>query len=191
VDEISLQSSSQRLAYFYCNRNEESRREPGNVLRSFVKQLSISPDSLEIQDALVGKYTAKRQSGFSSNQLTDSEVESLLEELMQAYSKTILVLDALDECNSKTRSALIETFDRLIKVNPTLKIFISSRRDDDIQYRLNQKVNLGIEATDNGKDIQKFVCTRLDENQWRRRRPLSEGLRKEIIEIIFYKSDGM
>jgi ankyrin repeat domain-containing protein 50 len=139
----------------------------------------------------VEKYTTKRQSGFSSTQLTYSEAESLLEELMQAYSKIILVLDALDECNSKTRSALIETFDRLIKVNPTLKIFISSRRDDDIQYILNQKVNLGIEATDNGKDIQKFVCTQLDENQWRRRRPLSEGLRKEITEIIFSKSDGM
>lgn len=161
------------------------------MLRSFIKQLSTSPDSLDIQDVLVEIYTAKRQSGFSSNQLTDSEAESLLQELMQAYSKTILVLDALDECNEKTRSALIEVFDRLTKTNPTLKLFISSRRDDDIQYRLHKEANLGIEATDNEEDIRNFVRTRLEEDQKRRRKPLSDGLQKEITKVLFSKSAGM
>ena len=191
IDHFSNRPHNEALAYFYCNRNEELRRDPENVLRSFVKQLSISRDEQAIQDALVEIYKKKKRTGFSSAQLTYEEAESLLSNLMQAYSRTTLVLDALDECRESSRFALIDTFGRLITVSSQLKILISSRRDQDIKLQLEKKANIGIEATDNQDDISKFVLVRINEDQQRRRIALSDILRKQIVETLLDKSRGM
>ena len=191
IDHFSNRPHNEALAYFYCNRNEESRRDPENVLRSFVKQLSISRDEQAIQDALVEIYKKKQRSGFASAQLTYEEAESLLSKLMQAYSRTTLVLDALDECREGSRLALIDTFRRLIELSSQLKILISSRRDQDIKLQLEMEASVGIEATDSQDDISKFVLARIGEDQERRRRPLSDTLRQEIVETLLDKSQGM
>jgi Cdc6-like AAA superfamily ATPase len=191
IDSFFSRPYEEALAYFYCDRNEESRQDPENILRSFVKQLSISQDEEAIQDVLVEIYKKKKRTGFASSQLTFEEAESLLLNLMQAYSRTTLVLDALDECREGSRSMLIDSFARLIKVSPQLKIFISSRRDKDIKLQLEKESNVGIEATDNQDDISKFVLARIDEDQQRRRRPFSDKLRRQIFETLLDKSQGM
>ena len=61
IDHFSKRPHDEALAYFYCDRNEESRRDPENVLCSFVKQLSISPDEQAIQDLLVEIYKKKQR----------------------------------------------------------------------------------------------------------------------------------
>ncbi len=161
------------------------------MLRSFVKQLSISRDERAIQDALVEIYKKKQRTGFASAQLTYEEAESLLPNLMQAYSRTTLVLDALDECHEGSRIALIDTFGRLLKVSPWLKILISSRRDHDIKLQLEKEANVGIEATDNHDDISKFVLASIDEDHQRRRKPLPDELRQQIVQTLLDKSQGM
>jgi len=191
INNFSNRLHDEALAYFYCNRNEESRRNPENVLRSFVKQLSISRDERAIQGALTEIYKKKQRTGFASAQLTYEEAESLLPILMQAYSRTTLVLDALDECHEDSRIALIDTFGRLIKVSPWLKILISSRRDHDIKLQLEKEANVGIEATDNHDDISKFVLARIDEDHQRRRTPLSDKLREQVVQTLLDKSQGM
>lgn len=179
------------MAYFYCNRNEESRRDPGNVLRCFVKQLAISQDKQAIRDVVLQMYKEKQGTGFASTHLTYKEAEGLLPKLMRPYSQTTLVIDALDECHEESRLKLIATFDRLIEDLPQLKIFISSRRDGDIKHQLHKKANLGIEATDNQNDIAKFVHDTIETNQQQRRLPISDDLRKQIVETLLHKSRGM
>jgi NACHT domain len=191
IDHISNGPGDQALAYFYCNRNEDTRRDPGNILRSFTKQLSISPDEDAIQNALVEVYEKKRKTGFASAKLTFEESQSLLLTLVQSYSKTTLVLDALDESEEGIRGDLIDFFNHLINKSQHLKIFISSRRDDDIKRQLEKEANVGIEATDNENDISKFVAEKIDQGQKRRRRAISEGLRNEIIQTLLEKSQGM
>jgi hypothetical protein len=66
------------LAYFYCSRNEDDRRNPASVLRSFVKQLSISSNSAQLHSALTEKYAEKYRSGFSSAHFSNKEAENLL-----------------------------------------------------------------------------------------------------------------
>lgn len=161
------------------------------MLRSFVKQLSISRDEQAIQGTLAEIYKKKQRTGFASAQLTYEEAESLLPNLMQAYSRTTLILDALDECYESSRIALIDTFDRLIKMSPWLKILISSRRDHDIKLQLEKEANVGIEATDNHDDIRKFVLARIDEDHRRRRVPLSDKLREQLVQTLLDKSQGM
>lgn len=175
----------------FTNRNEDARRNLEKIFRSFVKQLSISSSPNDLQASLVQLYHQKREAGFSSQTVTIEESEPLLLKLMTAYTHTVLVLDALDECEPPVRAQLIEIFNRLIDKAHRLKIFVSSRRDSDITYQLGKEANVGIEATDNKNDIGKFVSHTIKEAQARRRNPIPKDLQDEIIQVLLEKSGGM
>lgn len=136
-------------------------------------------------------YKGKRDTGFASAQLTYKEAEALLPQLMRAYSRTTLILDALDECYEKSRLKLIHTFNHFIQDSPLLKVFISSRCDEDIKHQLEMEANLGIKATDNQNDIAKFIQDTIDADQSSRRFPLSDGLRNQIVQTLLNKSAEM
>lgn len=182
---------SEALAYFYCNRGEEPRRNPDNVLRSFVRQLALAGDRGKIHTALLQLYDEKHKQG--SNVLHPSECESLLVQFASAYTKVTLILDALDECHPEERTGLIEVFDKLIAGSGNIKILVSSREDHDISQRLTKKSNVGIKATDNSDDIAKFVSREINKGADSKDRTIKipDQLKREIIDQIFDGSQGM
>ncbi|KNG86811.1 hypothetical protein ANOM_004652 [Aspergillus nomiae NRRL 13137] len=190
VDEF-LHAQGQKLVYFYCNRNEELRRKPKEILCNFVKQLSIADDQTVIHDSLLQIYDDRRQRGFLSKDLSLEESEALLTQLISTYPKTILVLDALDESEEGSRQGLINYLCRLVDQIQNLKIFISSRRDEVIASRLETNANVGIDATDNQDDIAKFVSQKIDEDEKKRANPISSELKHDIVRILLDKSQGM
>lgn len=166
---------------------------PENILRSFVKQLAVSPENDAVHHSLTQIYYQKAASGFNSKELSFAESEAVLIQLIGTYqcTTTTLVVDALDECHESLRRELIEAFDRLIDKSTSLKILISSRRNDDIQRRLGQKANVGISATDNQKDISKFVADEIEKNKKDRRIQIPKDLQEQIIQTLLVKSEGM
>jgi hypothetical protein len=162
-------------------------------LQSYVKQLSKSPSDGAIQQVLVDVYKENQRKGGASAKLSFEESESLVLELARAYSETILILDALDESYVEDREDLMEALDRLVSQSANIKILISSRRDNNIKRRLKLEINLGIEATDNRDDISKFVHEKIQRAQQgqHRNKPISEGLRDEIVTTLLDKSEGM
>ncbi|RFU29639.1 hypothetical protein B7463_g6719, partial [Scytalidium lignicola] len=191
IDHLSGFSSNQTLAYFYCKRDENLRCDPDNVLRCFVRQLSISPGSESVRTHLVELYKMKESKGFASAELSFEESLNLLEEFVQIYSQATLILDALDEVNEGQRQKLIHVFSDLVKKTTRLKVFISSRRNDDIKSLLEMKENISISATDNENDITKYLREKIDYNQKERRYPISDNLKTEIVNRISSESDGM
>lgn len=179
------------LAYFYCNRNEESRRYPIKILHSFIRQLSTSVDKEAVPYLLMDAYRKKEENAFASNSFDYAEAEELLLQLIQTYPKTVLVLDALDECCEGLRTNLIKTLNDFVENVPQLKVFISSRRDGDIKYQLGRSDNLGIEATDNQDDIARFVNHTIQMDQRSRRIPLSDELHSQIVQTLLQGSQGM
>ena len=151
----------------------------------------MSQDQRSIQQDIVTLYEQKVISGFASEKITYEQAEELLTTLAQPYSRITLILDALDECHKETRIDLIETFGRLIKEVPKMKVLVSSRYDSDIKHQLEKEANLGIGATENEEDIRKFVVTTIAQDQQRRRIPISEELRAQIVQVLDDKSNGM
>jgi len=112
---------------------------------------------------------------------------------MKAFSRTTLVLDALDECDEENRPHIILALEHIISDSRNVKVIISSRRNDDIKFRLEKKAkaNIGISATDNEGDIVKFVTDAIERNQTERRHRLSCELQVEIKKTLLEKSNGM
>jgi hypothetical protein len=180
------------LAYFYCDRNQPDCREPTLLLNSFVRQLSVSKKDGSIQPPIVELYKQKKRTGFASGTLDIEESRDILLQLVQSCPQITLVVDALDECNKRTRTQLVDILDMLVSQSPNLvKIFISSRPDQDIKHRFNGGPNMEIKATDNRNDITKFVVDKMDNSPLYWRSQIGPDLRKEICEKLVNKSEGM
>lgn len=156
-----------------------------------MKQLSIRTGQSEIQDCLLQLYHKKKRDGFSSNKMTIEDCELLIPQLIMAYTSSMLVLDALDECDSQSRGELMHVLNRLVENSEHLKVFISSRPDYDLKLQLKKEANVGIESTDNHDDIRKFVTEAIALDTKKRSKPIKEPLQQKIIQILLEKSNGM
>jgi len=100
----------------------------------------------------------------------------------------IIFIDALDECNPETRSDFIDALERILQTSKNIvKIFISSRNDQDIVFHLKHRLNLEISSNRNCDDIANFV-------EAETRRLIQKGKllrysmsRKEMEELIIHQ----
>lgn len=190
---FAIDDNDEAFAYFYCDRNQDDHRDPEYILASLVRQLSTRPrDDRPIQGLIYQIYDKERGTGFASGRLKYDQSLSLLEELVKIYPQVTIAVDALDECDRQTRVKLLHTLDELVDKSPgLLKMFISSRPDEDIKYRFGVGPNLEIKATDNRKYIERVVSERLGRSPQHWQRHISPALKAEIHETLIDKSEGM
>lgn len=119
----------------------------------------------------------------------------ILRLLEQCISATIVV-DALDECFPETRGDLLRILESLLEESPCLlKIFITSRTDQDITYKLNNYPNLHLSSERNTADIDLFIRSKTDhliaEGDLLRDSNRKNELRDLIIDTLTSKTQGM
>ncbi|KAM5344740.1 hypothetical protein ACJ41O_010602 [Fusarium nematophilum] len=177
------------VAFFYCKRDEDNRRNPLDILRSILRQLSSSVGRDKqglIHPALKSVPSKLAAEGSTFDVLT---CENLIARMVGDYSKTTIILDALDECDRATRSELMRVLDNLVREGNRLWIFLSSRTDDDIKRHFRSKPVIQIQATDNEKDISSFVDDRLSQDpRWK---TLPRDFQQEIKSKLHRGSKGM
>ena len=183
--------------YFYCSRNaaEAERSDPAVVLGSIARQLASSQPGRPLLGPVVEKWKKKGQ-GFSSNGLQAEESCDLIVELTEQYPITTIVIDALDECVPEKRQTLLDALENILQDSMGLvKIFVSSRDDQDLVCTLREYPNLDIISDRNTVDIESFVRTET-ENLVRKRRLLRNSnardeLKALIIDRVSKGADGM
>lgn len=109
---------------------------------------------------------------------------------------TIIVIDALDECDIKKRSDLLWALHKITEDSQCLvKILVSSRDDGDIKGQLQDFPNLTIESRRNFGDISAFVRFETDRlierGRLLRNSKAKENLRTLIVEEVTEKAEGM
>lgn len=129
-----------------------------------MRQLSCSDSDLPIREPVVKWHKERKREaekkGFELAKLTLTECVQLIADLLKSNPATIII-DALDECDR--RHTLLEALDEIIQKSPNLvKVFVSSRDDDDIVRRLAHSPDVLIHASDNGEDIRAFVHFEVD-----------------------------
>ncbi|KAI0102983.1 hypothetical protein GGR51DRAFT_259049 [Nemania sp. FL0031] len=188
---LTKRDNDESFAFFYCNRNEENRRNALDILRSYVRQLSTTP-------RMPGHIYTQLKQLYASSSLKGSGwtlgfCQEYLVELLNLFPRTTFVLDALDECKPEERTILLDFFDSIPSKSPKpVRIFISSRPEGDIRQRLIHLSNIEIQATDNEYDISKFVMQSIEKNgRWSETLRKNKALKENIIQTLLDQSNGM
>ncbi|KAK1466032.1 hypothetical protein CMEL01_12024 [Colletotrichum melonis] len=177
------------FAFFYCNSSDQNRQSIKSILRSYIRQLGEVTDHPEgIHETLFNLYQRKQ----TQSDITLQECETALVEMINSYPRTVLILDALDECKKDTRRQIVQLFKRLVeKTNGCLKIFIASRPEHDISDHLRSfqelRATIIINTSDNQGDIEKFVNTEVDNFTVYWSPETKQVVKKKLVE----KSTGM
>ena len=199
IDDM-LRSSEENLspapAYFYCSRNfaEPGRSNAADIAASIVRQLSCANEN-SLLEPVIRRYNERQRSGFSKGHLDLDEIRDLMIELLWYYPMVTIVLDGLDECSSESREELLDMLEYILQESPTLvKVFVSSRDDQDIVSELEGYPNLEVSSTRNTQDITAFVHREVQ--ALKTKRPLRsipniDELTQLIIENIIAGANGM
>jgi hypothetical protein len=108
-------------------------------------------------------YQEQEVQGFASERLTMDESQSLIIDLLALHPVATIIIDALDECEPDTRADILDVFiDILHNASTLVKLFVSSRDDQDIVYQLKDYPNLELSSDKNSADIVHFVRSETD-----------------------------
>jgi len=183
------------LAYFYCNRAEESRRDPESILRTLIQQLAQTSSKDKLLTPVLDVYKDREETGQLSSRLTLKECQGLLVQLMTRYPQTTICIDALDEVDHKLRFELLEALSHVVeRSNTTVKIFATTRMDTDILMQFEMFPRIELEPDDNIDDINRFVKEKVQGKIDRKQ--LLHGnvpnvLKDEICQVLCERSKGM
>ena len=146
------------LVYFYCKRDEPDRQDPTKTMQSLVRQLSVQLPGYRVPRPVLDEYEKQEKNAFSSRHLIFEECQNLIVSLLDIYPRTTIVIDALDEIDRQSRKPFLEALNTIAQESKNLvKIFVSSRDDNDIILELEAVPNLYIDAADNAGDIERFI----------------------------------
>ena len=120
--------------------------------------MSCLEDGSAILRPVRERYDERKKQGFTSIPPSLEESTDLIIALTTHRPLTTIVIDALDECDPASRPDLLQALEQIVHHSSSLvKIFVSSRNDQDIVCHLADCPNLQIEATKNQADIINFV----------------------------------
>ncbi|KAK0760717.1 LOW QUALITY PROTEIN: hypothetical protein N5P37_006915 [Trichoderma harzianum] len=148
------------FAYFYCNRSGPSMQDPIVVLRSFVRQLAgkACGEPGLIQSSLAQKCKAAKREG---RELGYKDCKTLILESLNLYSKTTIILDALDESDITTYNLCTILIEMMEESRRPVKIFISTRPDRKYMKAFRDKHIITLDASNQQDDIEKFLEEKL------------------------------
>jgi hypothetical protein len=181
------------MAYFYCNRAEENRREPRSILQTIVQQLSQTGDQL--LRPVIDIYRTRKNVGQSSSQLSLMESQDLIVQLTDIYPRTTICIDALDEVENAKRIDLLKSLKHVINKSKNLvKIFATTRMDPDILLQFQNFPKIELQPDDNVSDINQFVNTKVEsaiDDQILLYGNVGRDLKDEICKALCQRSKGM
>ncbi|KXH60961.1 hypothetical protein CSAL01_07974 [Colletotrichum salicis] len=177
------------FAHFYCDRSLVGKKDIKSILSSYIVQLltvSHHRDRWHKKLLMFCKNAAA-----SRRSLEISECERFIRDLVNTCPRSIIVLDALDECEQRSRTQLVSFFNNLVRDSDRpVKVFISSRPETDILELMDTSSCIQISTSDNQKDIETYIDLKLGQvglsPVWKR-----QGVQDLVRRTLLDKHDGM
>ncbi|KAF5721586.1 NACHT domain-containing protein [Fusarium mundagurra] len=176
-------------------------REHHQTLFAFVSYgMKSSQSALSILHSLVFQ-AAEDDESFQTHLLDSKERElqgntsyvlELLKTFLTTAGRTYIIIDGLDEMDEYERQILLKRFDELSKNCSDVRLFISSRAEDDIATALQDKATAIRVDHRNSRSIQTYIDRRLE--QWLANQGFDLAVRKELFQSvspILAKANGM
>lgn len=172
------------VLYFYFDFSDPNKQNPDDFLRSLIRQLASSQESLDKPDkewsvqSLYDKYALKGHHPGTRNLL------NVLWALMETHAHITIVVDALDECPDR-----IELVERLVEMTEryerTLSLLLTSRENSEISTGLDEIPRTHIRKfclheASSSTDIQHYIREQLRCDLILSRRTAEEKLEIEL-----------
>jgi hypothetical protein len=139
------------IAYIYCNFRRQQEQKPEDLLASLLKQLAQQKRSMpDIVKNLYKQHKDKR------TRPSIEEISKVLYSIVADYSKSFIIIDALDECqvaNGSRKKLLSEILYLQTKIG--ISLFATSRFVPEIIKNFEDCISLEILASD--EDVQRYV----------------------------------
>lgn len=195
VDTFRKKGKDKALAYFYCRHDQTGQNDPCKILGAIARQLSCARPGFPLPPVLEAYEKARESDPAGPGSLRFGESLDLIISLINLYSETTIIIDALDECNIGNRKEFLRALKKLTRDSTsTIKIFVSSRDDDDIVLELKDEPNVNIEPSDNKGDIQRFVVgevTKRIKDKELLRGNVSKELKQTVVRNVVDGAQGM
>ncbi|KAE9376058.1 ankyrin [Stipitochalara longipes BDJ] len=171
------------IAYVYCNYANQRQQTALGLIKSITRQLVQRDLSPEKSSSL--SQTRKFQEKHKSIPPTIEDYTSLLASITERFKKTIVVIDALDECadlidGHPNRKAFIKA----LMTVPELKLFITSRSLPAIRKLLPQ-ASEQLPIHSNHDDVMSYLNWRIEESDKLKRHIKKEpALKLQILDVV-------
>ncbi|KAJ9634654.1 hypothetical protein H2199_008939 [Coniosporium tulheliwenetii] len=143
------------VSFAYYNYRSPEFGDSSLIVSAFIKQLcrkkdTVPPSLLKLKHDSLAPSTATAQ--------------GLFIELARAFDEVFVIIDALDECPRDERHQILKFICEAGKSLPCAKIFVTSRRENDIvtAFKDNNIPTIEIKAENVAEDIRLFVENQVD-----------------------------
>ena len=167
------------IAYLFCDFKLHDQK-PEGLLRSLLRQLigeRSVPDSVI---ELFNQYKLKRELPLLK------DISKVLSSVISSYSRVFIVVDALDECQSRCRMPFVKEILSL-QTETEVNIFATSRAIPEVVKAFQGRASLEIRASK--EDVQNYIDENLSHLPFCVQR--SKSLQDEIKAEIGKAADGM
>lgn len=151
----------------------------GSLLQQLVGRLGISDEIFSLYKSHQRRNTTPRL----------SEISTLLRSVLSTFSRTFIIIDALDECSTEndTKTLLLEEIRNL---QPDISLLVTSRPMENLQDELTVSASLQIGADD--QDISSYISSRIQKEHRLKLHVLSDpNLQNIIVQTIVEGAKGM
>lgn len=188
LDEVKAQYKSNvtvAIAYFYFDFSAAEKQRHDKFTHSLVEQLAWqSPRALSCLESLFSRSEDGRKQPIQDN------LEIVLQQMLDVFEETFIILDALDEC--KEREELLPLLESLTVLGTgKLHILATSRKERDIEEALESVVTgqICLQSALVNLDIATHISERLQSEKRLRQWPAK--LRGEIKDSLMEGAQGM
>ncbi|GAM37911.1 ankyrin repeat protein [Talaromyces pinophilus] len=155
----------QQVSYFYCAKTHGLGSKPIEIFQSMVRQLAWSPKDSQIEQCVKDEWESRQLSETDRLSLDDCKMLSL--QLIPRLRKTIIIIDALDECDNPREflEAMKDLSASFQEKRICVNAFISSR--DEVHFAVDTTFSnylaLNITSTATGPDFRRYIERRVDD----------------------------
>ena len=184
-------SQEKNLAFFYCSNEDPKRRQPIWILRSILAQLACPPGDLAAPTLWTDLYNKSRKSPDGNDgMLAADKCVTLLRGVISQGGGTVIVIDALDECEDPDE--LLLYLKKVEQGNPRkTRLFISSRMHVGVPKIYESCISVSTPGG-NEADLGFYVWNEIKNRKIRR---LLDGKRPDLetrlVETLSRQAQGM
>ncbi|KAG0636032.1 hypothetical protein HOY80DRAFT_979434 [Tuber brumale] len=183
IDKIQdeIKQTDTELIYYYFDFKEATKQTPRDLYGNLISQL------LE-HDAEVPPEIEKLYDDANGNPPNLDDLKVALPKLLETRPKTVIVIDALDECQD--RSEILDSLSKLHEpASGKVNLLITSRQEADIKWTFSGAPSIAIKPVDIKGDIKRFVTAEIERQPKLRRLP--PHMKVEIMNALTVRADGM